>query len=63
MAVICNENGEKIFSESDILVLAQHSAAALEPIITAAMRLNRWDKSDIASLDSLEKEESNGQLT
>jgi hypothetical protein len=58
VAVVCDEHGEKLFKEADILVLAQHSAAALEPIVEAAMRLNRWTKTDI---ESLEKNSENGQ--
>jgi hypothetical protein len=57
-AVVCDEHGGKMFSEADIVALAQHSASALEPIITAAMRLNRWNKAD---LEELEKNSENGQ--
>lgn len=50
--VICDENGNRLFTEQDIPVLEQKSAAALDRLFDVAMRMNGLRKQDV---DELEK--------
>lgn len=49
---VCDEHGEMLFSMQDVEALSQKSAAALDRIFAAAVKLNRISKEDI---DELEK--------
>lgn len=51
-AVICDANGERIFDASDIAALAQYPAETLQPIIDAALRVNKWSTDEIEQLES-----------
>ena len=47
---ICDENGNRIFSEADISALASKSATALQRIFEKAMSLSRIGEKDIEDL-------------
>lgn len=49
---VCDEQGEMLFTMADVEALSQKSAAALDRIFAAAVKLNRISKEDI---DELEK--------
>jgi hypothetical protein len=49
LAVLCvvDENGDRVFTAADIAELGRKSAAALEPIYKAAMRLNKLGAEEV----------------
>lgn len=49
---VCDEQGEMLFQKQDVDALGQKSAAALDRIFSAAVKLNRITKEDV---DELEK--------
>jgi hypothetical protein len=49
---ICDESGKRLFSDSDIHLLGELPASALDRIFDASMRLNKISKADV---DELEK--------
>lgn len=56
---ICDENGERLFSDGEISQLAQKNAAAIGRISEIAQRLSGLDKADI---EALEKNSEEAQL-
>jgi len=50
-ASICDENGQAIFSVSDIEALGKKSAAALDRVADAALRLSKLSQQDVAQLE------------
>lgn len=48
--VVCDENGNLLFDEKDILALGRKSARALDRIVTAAQRLNAIEQKDVEDL-------------
>jgi hypothetical protein len=48
---ICDDAGTLIFSKSDATALGTKSAAALDPLFTAARKLNKMTEEDIADLE------------
>lgn len=53
LAALCivNAAGERLFSDEDIPALGQKSAAALERVVKAAMRLNAVTDDDVKELE------------
>lgn len=47
---ICDERGERLFSDKDIQVLGQKSSAALQRVFDEALKLNRLTKDDVKEL-------------
>lgn len=47
---IVDENGNRLFSESDIETLGKKSAKALDRIVTVAQRLNGLTESDVKEI-------------
>ncbi len=48
--VICDENGNLLFDEKDVLALGRKSARALDRIVVAAQRLNAIEQKDVEAL-------------
>ena len=48
---ICDDDGALLFSKSDATALGTKSAAALDPLFTAAQKLNKMTKQDIEELE------------
>ena len=48
--VVCDENGQRLFSDADIMALSSKSAAALDRIFAAAISLNKVSNKDIEEL-------------
>lgn len=48
---ICNESGERLFSNEDIIELGDKSAAALDRVFTVAQKLNAMTPEDIKELE------------
>ena len=55
---MCNESGERIFTDVDVNELGNKSGAALDRVFDAAMRLNRMRKEEI---EELAKNSESGQ--
>lgn len=53
LAALClvNEAGERLFSDEDVDALGKKSAAALERVVTAAMKLNAVTSEDVKELE------------
>ena len=49
--VLSNEKGERIFTDSDVQELGKKSAAALDRIFMAGMKLNMVSESDVEELE------------
>ena len=49
--VLVDEDGQRLFSDKDIKVLGQKSAAALDRLFTVAQRLNGLSAADVAELE------------
>lgn len=49
-ATLCNEKGERLFSNEEIVVLGNKSSAALESVFLAARRINKLRDEDVESL-------------
>jgi hypothetical protein len=50
VATLCDEQGELLFSEADMPLLAKKSGPALDRIFAVALRINRLTTEDIAEL-------------
>lgn len=48
---VCDEAGVRLFTDADILALTGKSAAALERLFEAAMKLNRIGAKDVEELE------------
>jgi hypothetical protein len=60
----CDENGELLFTTKDIAALGKKSAAALQRVFDAAVKLNAISKQDIDELaDNLEKNPLDGSAS
>ena len=61
---ICDEDGQRLFTEKDINDLAQKSAAALQHIFEVAQRLSGIGETDIKELaDGLKNAPSDGSIS
>lgn len=58
--VVCDEKGERVFTDQDAEALGRKSAAALDRILDAGMKLNRITEAEVQKLEG--KSES-GQST
>jgi len=47
---VCDEDGNRLFTEEDVEALSGKSAAALQKVYNVAMRLNRFTKKDVEEL-------------
>jgi hypothetical protein len=47
---ICDENGSRLFSETDVLALGEKSAGVLQQIFEVAQRLSGMTKEDVKDL-------------
>jgi hypothetical protein len=47
---LCDENGERLFSEADIPQLGEKSAAVLDRLFSECMKLNRFTKDDVEEM-------------
>lgn len=47
---LCDEKGQRLFSETEIPQLGEKSAAVLDRLFTECMRLNRFSKDDVDDL-------------
>lgn len=47
---ICDESGQRLFKDSDVMELGKRSAAALDRVFSAAQRLSGLSKKDIDEL-------------
>ncbi len=56
---VIDENGDRLFADDDVALLARKSAAALERVFNVAQRLSGLSSADI---DELAKTSANGQL-
>ena len=50
MLVCCDESGRKLFKTQDIPALAKKSGAALERIVDAGLKLNRFSDTDVEEM-------------
>ena len=58
---VCDENGQRLFAESDVQALGNQPGSALEKVCTVALRLNRYTSEDVALLEkNSESVTSNG---
>ena len=48
---IVDENGKRIFTDSDVMALGQKSAAALDRVFAVAMRLSKISGDDVKKLE------------
>lgn len=48
--VACDEAGNRLFEPQDVAALGGKSAAALDRVFTAALKLNRFSDADVADL-------------
>ena len=48
---VCDEAGELVFSPADIPALSALPAATLQPIVTAAVEVNRLSEADVKDLE------------
>lgn len=55
---IVDENGNRLFSDDDVVVLGQKSVAALQRVLTVAQRLNALTEADVEAL----RKNSNGPV-
>lgn len=55
---ICNEAGERLFTDAQVAALGKKSAAALDRIFEKAQKLNRIGKEDV---EELSKNDASGQ--
>jgi hypothetical protein len=51
VAVVCDEKGQKLFTEADMLALGQQPGTALDRILLAATELNQFTAADIEKLE------------
>jgi hypothetical protein len=47
---LCDEDGNRLFTEQEIPALGEKSAAVLDRLFTACMKLNRFTKDDVEEL-------------
>jgi len=47
---LCDDDGSRLFSEQEIPSLGEKSAAVLDKLFTACMKLNRFTKEDVEDL-------------
>jgi hypothetical protein len=47
---LCDEEGNRLFTEAEIPQLGEKSAAVLDKLFTACMKLNRFTKDDVEEL-------------
>lgn len=47
---LCDEDGTRLFTEQEIPQLGEKSAAVLDKLFTACMKLNRFTKDDVEEL-------------
>ena len=60
----CDEKGQLLFGEKDIVAVGKKSAAAIERIFTVAMRLSGLTDEDVKELtEDLDEEDSAGSST
>jgi len=59
---IVDEDGKRIFSDSDVAELGKKSAAALQRVFDAAMRLSKFGNEDIQNLAENLKNDQPGGL-
>jgi hypothetical protein len=48
--VVCDRSGQRLFTDADIPALSNKSAAALDRIFAAAIKLNKISKDDVEEL-------------
>lgn len=48
---ICDDNGERLFSEDDVEALGQKSSKALDRVFEAAQRINGLTAKDVSELE------------
>lgn len=51
VATVCDEKGQLLFTEADLVPLGTKSAAALDLILDVAMRLSGFNKKDVDRLE------------
>ena len=47
---LCDEDGNRLFTEQEIPALGEKSASVLDKLFTACMKLNRFTKDDVEDL-------------
>lgn len=47
---LCDEEGNRLFTEQEIPALGEKSASVLDKLFTACMKLNRFTKDDVEDL-------------
>jgi hypothetical protein len=47
---LCDEDGTRLFTEAEIPQLGEKSAAVLDKLFTACMKLNRFTKDDVEEM-------------
>lgn len=66
MLVLCDESGSRLFKLQDIPALAKKNGAALERVVEAALKLNRFSEDDVEEMtknsSSIQDEDSGSDL-
>jgi cytochrome c553 len=57
---VCDEDGELVFSTADIPALSALPAATLQPLVAAAVEVNRLSEADVKDLEEAAKNSSSG---
>jgi hypothetical protein len=61
---VCDDNNKRIFTDSDISLLGEKSAGALDRVFEVAQRLNRLGAKDVDNLaKNSESEEKGGSIS
>jgi hypothetical protein len=55
---VCDESGDLVFQPADIPALSALSAATLQPLVTAAVEVNRLSEADVKDLEDAAKNSS-----